>query len=349
MLKSLVSGIKLYLDKRLKEQRDETDERIADAKWHETTTTQLFSETVTTADDGYGIVSGTLAYTGDITSDTITVTFNGEEYVCNRIDGPAVSHIYGGWDVETNSPKFDEIPFAITTGTPFGNLIYTQTAGTYTISVSTKTVTTTDTFKQAVNDIAGWKTESEAVLFDENVTTAAWSGGNIATLSYAEPITADTLKVTFDGVEYICPKISGSGFVAYGGVGETEPDYTEFPFVIMSDGRGNSLYTEVAGAHTISVVTDTISYTDAFKEGVHKLSNVVKLVDGVTTGAELTNALQDGKLLYFYYGEDSSVSRTLHIITGPSTLPDTYKFIPEDNTVRAVIANDVFRVLPNLS
>ena len=125
----------------------------------------------------------------------------------------------------------------------------------------------------------GWKSETSEELFSETVTTVAGDIGNEATLSYSDLITADTLKVTFNGVEYTCPKISGSGYVGYGGVGEPGEgdDFTEFPFVIYSSDSGNFIYTESAGTYTVSASADVTTYTDAFKEGVHK--NVLKEVE----------------------------------------------------------------------
>ena len=156
MLKSLVSGIKLYLDKRLKEQRDETDERIADAKWHETTTAQLFSETVTTeGDDAYW---GGLAYRGAINADTLTIVFDGETYVCPKQEYEGTFYYGATYDGETDTYDFTEFPFVFCTSPHGGyseNYVQTVTAGTHTISASAKTITYTDTFVEAVKSIAG--------------------------------------------------------------------------------------------------------------------------------------------------------------------------------------------------
>ena len=118
---------------------------------------------------------------------------------------------------------------------------------------------------------AQWKSESTEQLFSETVTTVAGEVGNVATLSYTEQITADTLTVTFDGVEYTCPKITfeGDNYAYYGGIGATGPDYTEFPFAIASGPNGdNYIYTQSAGTHTISANGVVLTYTEAFKDGV---------------------------------------------------------------------------------
>jgi len=131
---------------------------------------------------------------------------------------------------------------------------------------------------------AQWKTEGEVTLFDESVTTVAGDRGNTATLSYAEPITTDTLKVTFNGVKYTCPKISAGISVAYGGVTQTGPDFTEFPFAIISNSEGNMIYTETAGTYTISAVDEGTIYTDEFEKAVKSFTGAVEI-----TGSDAPN------------------------------------------------------------
>lgn len=152
MLKSLVSGIKLYLDKRLKEQRDETDERIADAKWHETTVTPLFSETVTANESPFG---GMASFTYDefINAETIIVTFDGVKYTCDRSFPSDDSHSYYGATDSESGYDFSEYPFSISSeinevGTL--NSAVTQSPGEHTVSVSTESTTYTDEFKEGV-------------------------------------------------------------------------------------------------------------------------------------------------------------------------------------------------------
>lgn len=192
---------------------------------------------------------------------------------------------------------------------------------------------------------AQWKEEGTQELFSETVTTVAGNNGNSASLTYAEPITADTLKVTFDGVDYTCPKISGVGGIAYGGFGETGPDFTEFPFVISFGSASNIIYTQTAGEHTVSATAETVTTTETFKNEVNKLSNVVQLISNVTTVLEITNAMQEGKLLYFYESVADPTRPKLHIITRESTATDRYDFIPEDTGIIAVKADGLFRVL----
>lgn len=253
-----------------------------DQKWHDTTTEQLFSETVTTvaselSDEGVA----SLSYSNPITADTIKVTFDGVEYICEKhISMDDNIYVYGGFD------GFSEYPFYIESEDRGGdtaiNEIHTATAGTHTVSATTDVVITTDTFKQAVNDIAGWKTETSEQLFSETVTTVLNNGVNEATLDYSTLINSDTLTVTYDGVEYTCPKnFDGYGNSYYGGSFDKSTgsmDFTNFPFQIYSyvdENTGNvvnTLATETAGEHTVVVVGENTTYTPTFVEGVKKNS-----------------------------------------------------------------------------
>lgn len=100
-------------------------------------------------------------------------------------------------------------------------------------------------------------TEEWVTLTDESVTTvkpneSAQSAGNY--LAYSEPITADTIKVTFNGTEYECNKQTHDlGFTYYGTntmprIGEVI-DWSEFPFEITD----YQLFTETAGTYQVKI------------------------------------------------------------------------------------------------
>ena len=128
---------------------------------------------------------------------------------------------------------------------------------------------------------AQWKTETSTPLFSETVTTAEPAEGvgfGTASLEYSDLIDADTLIVTFDGTEYVCQKTIMNGTLIYGAAAG---DFSEYPFAIGSSeaafGIANEIYTETPGSHAISVSASATTYTDPFKEGVHK--NVLKEVE----------------------------------------------------------------------
>lgn len=103
-------------------------------------------------------------------------------------------------------------------------------------------------------------TEEWVTLTDESVTTAM--EGNVpyakGDFAYSEPITADIIKVTFNGTEYTCNKIvSAIGGNAYGGIGAQGPDFSEYPFAITSGTLGaetfNTLFTETASTYQVKI------------------------------------------------------------------------------------------------
>lgn len=104
--------------------------------------TQLFSETVTTASGQHGN-EGTLAYSEAIDANFIIVNYDGVEYECNKImDG-----IYGGYNY---GPDFTEYPFLLYSynGT---NTLYTETAGSHTISAGICSIDVSSYFTRAVS------------------------------------------------------------------------------------------------------------------------------------------------------------------------------------------------------
>lgn len=110
--------------------------------------TQLFSETVTTVDQG-GMNQGSLTYSQLIDADTIIVTFNGTNYTCPRIDAFG-SSFYGGFSEQ--GPDFTNFPFALESNpTANANFIYTQNAGTYTVSATINGIEVSESFSEAVN------------------------------------------------------------------------------------------------------------------------------------------------------------------------------------------------------
>lgn len=109
--------------------------------------TQLFSETVTTVDQG-GTNFATLAYANMVDASTIMVTFDGTEYTCPLIDIGG-SHFYGGFSEQ--GPTFTEYPFAISSSGSNGNFLMTQTAGEHTIAVAALSLQTSADFAAAVN------------------------------------------------------------------------------------------------------------------------------------------------------------------------------------------------------
>lgn len=112
-------------------------------------------------------------------------------------------------------------------------------------------------------------TETVAEVFNETVTTekpAEEAPSAKANLAYSQTITADTLIVTFDGVEYTCPKQNPVEWVSVYG----DENFSQIPFRIVSSSSGNTLYTENAGEHTIKaeIIEYSATITPCFKNAV---------------------------------------------------------------------------------
>ena len=108
--------------------------------------TQLFSETVTTVAQEWGN-DATFSYNQFINNDVITVTFNGTDYECNRLD---FDGYYGYGGVTETGQDFSQYPFAIGSYSDGRNFISTQSAGTYSVAVSAMSAVVSSDFEKAV-------------------------------------------------------------------------------------------------------------------------------------------------------------------------------------------------------
>lgn len=130
--------------------------------------------------------------------------------------------------------------------------------------------------------------EEFTLLTGETVTTVESDVYSYAQLAYSSLIDADTLKVTFNGAEYICPRNDIDG--DYGAPYDPDTptyDWSEYPFNIVSyteDGVAISyLTTETAGTYTIKIeaLSTTAEVSECFQRAVEKVSgpSVVIYVD----------------------------------------------------------------------
>ena len=149
-----------------------------DQKWHETTSDVLFSETVTTVTEG-DYATANLAYSEEITSDVLSVVFNGTEYTCYRNEFGG----YGGaYNEADDTYDFSVYPFTIETSMG-SNAIFTAEPGTYSISASDKNITYTDAFKKGVAENSTFYVDFEdgdnGVVCNKTISeiTTAYEGG----------------------------------------------------------------------------------------------------------------------------------------------------------------------------
>ena len=127
-------------------------------------------------------------------------------------------------------------------------------------------------------------------LTDESVTTTVEEGAHFALggFTYSEPITADTIKVTFNGTEYTCNKqIHELGHVYYGTntlppIGGTI-DWTQYPFAIAHGNYSNVFGTETAGTYQVKIEAyeKTVETSECFDRarGYSCIESVTTYVD----------------------------------------------------------------------
>lgn len=130
----------------------------------------------------------------------------------------------------------------------------------------------------------------ETFLFNETFESGREQGAphSQAQLNYSDPITADVLKVEFDGVEYICPleRVQGSVYT-YG-----ESTFEKYPFMIVSNQsvHQNWVYMPTTAEHSIEVSSfdESVSTTRGFEKAVNAAYDGVEIVDIVQTGTDST-------------------------------------------------------------
>ena len=130
----------------------------------------LIEESVTTAIEGNNPFAGVeLAYSEPITADTINVTFNGTECTCNKQTNCFGFDYYGANIALEASVDWSEYPFSVS-ATPVGNVLGTETAGTYQIKIETleETIETSECFDKA----RGYSCiDTTTVLTNETITS----------------------------------------------------------------------------------------------------------------------------------------------------------------------------------
>ena len=152
----------------------------------------------------------------------------------------------------------------------------------------------------------GWGV-ADAQLFSDTVTMTDSGGYYYAELSYSGLIDADSLTVTFDGTEYVCPKTSNYGINFYGA---PNSDYSVYPFGISSSTEGNYVDSQTDGTHSVAAVAAVIEAGEEFKKAVAKADPSFQIVLGQTTWEEAEMAIKLGREVYVlpYSGERVSIS-----------------------------------------
>lgn len=168
-------------------------------------------------------------------------------------------------------------------------------------------------------------TESETVRFSGEVTAEGNEGIYGALINCNLSDVPEQITVVFDGTEYTVSKVEINGNSVYGGFGETDPDFSEYPFTIMTQ-QGmplSRLFTETASTHQVEIVT----LTKTVKEDLADLIPVMQLISGVTNSADALAAFNAGKLLYFYH------LNKCYMVADIDTSAEEFNFIPENNSI----------------
>lgn len=167
----------------------------------------------------------------------------------------------------------------------------------------------------------GWEVTTNT-LFSESITTAGSSPAPVANLAYTTLISADPLTVTFEGTDYTPPVAEMGGMYAYGDVGGGGPDFTNYPFYIVSTGAANMVYTENEGTYSISARASSVTTTADFAEAVAVASSpeIFVATKNVTTWQEVHDAVAAKKLAFVYEesGSDLLCYPVLSVTSGGS-------------------------------
>lgn len=152
----------------------------------------------------------------------------------------------------------------------------------------------------------GWGA-ANAQLFSGSITMTDNNGSYSAEFPYSGFIDADSLIVTFDGTEYVCPKYD-DGEIFYGAL---FGDYSVYPFGISSSAEyGNYIDSQTGGTHSVTVVATNTEVGDEFKTAVAKADPSFQIIRGQTTWQEAFGALNAGRDVYILpdSGERVSIS-----------------------------------------
>lgn len=92
--------------------------------------------------------------------------------------------------------------------------------------------------------------ETWQTVFEGSVTTVMSVDFALADITDLESLSGDSIKVTFNGTEYILPKVADG----YGAMTQDEmPDFSEYPLFIVTLEQPYTIYTETAGTYTLKI------------------------------------------------------------------------------------------------
>lgn len=188
----------------------------------------------------------------------------------------------------------------------------------------------------------GWGVQNTQ-LFSETVTTVDDGWGYIsAQFTYAQPITAKTVTVTFNGVDYVVPRGENENGAFYG-EDNGGAVFTTYPFFIFTKSDGyNELQTETAGTYSIVVSANDYQLSTDFNAAVNSAVAIpdmstlpFRCESGVTTAADINDAFHYGRIVYFYFAVPRQPAKIFYVTSFRINLMSapTFTFIPEDSSI----------------
>ena len=199
----------------------------------------------------------------------------------------------------------------------------TPITGGHRITITDKDGTKTADVMDGTTPDLGWSVENTQ-LFSETVTTVAQEWGNDATFSYNQFINSDVITVTFDGTDYECNRLDFGDFFGYGGMTETDPDFSQYPFAIGSYSDGyNFIYTQSVGTYSVAVSAMSAVVSSDFEKAVAvaEPSHDFEIIPGTTTWAEAETAFTSKKNVYYFL----MASQKAYVLYVGMTQNNTYK------------------------
>lgn len=156
--------------------------------------------TVTTEDNGQGVIMASLPYEELIDSESLLVEWDLTTYECSLVKDYDLYQYGAPWDESTGAYDWSEFPFAIQSqydsfAGVMRNNVYTQNAGTYhiTISASVLTAEVSDCFKLAVEQIAKPLVNSPTV-FHASIPPADATAGSPSYIQTSASAVANAIK-----------------------------------------------------------------------------------------------------------------------------------------------------------
>ena len=183
---------------------------------------------------------------------------------------------------------------------------------------------------QFLDEYSGGSGESWSTLFEGEVTTVEDEGIYIIQLSNSDYIDADKIKVTFNGVEYVCNKTIVEQNSAYnnrygGSFNGEEIDFSNYPFIInskrlkKSSNIINLIVTESPGTYSIKIEVPQ----ESGSSGDWSTAEVTFINNGSNASVEIPNISQVPE-----EAADSYPTNTLLMTRGALSGTETVLIVP---------------------